>query len=527
MIKALKQETPIESSANPNLVSELRLTYRTTPEITLYQRFNSLHKKSIMLTEKYGDNTWIFQDYLKDIHWKLDFSKQPFLHELKAFTILYLSENTPQATYQVVSYIIKVLRETHEFKFTDFSVESLGTFYVSVYQCLLAFLDFIEFDMTKSRFYLERISEKAKVNTSSRPLPGFQSVLAFDDLLTHFIAYDLKQFPQYYPVVLWWKLTMIIPIRPIEFFTLKVHDFEETPTAYYIHIERSLKSHLKENKPNKIPLLSHFQISKEIYMLFISYINTINVGPEGYIFNTDGGAWLKYSREFMGRNVLINLLNKFFDEIVSKKYGYIVLDSETQDVLHEKEIEKITYGDTRHYAFLNLLLQGYNPYSIAQLGGHRSLNEQNHYYDGMTSFCTSKAYSLAFGHALPNNDSAPISISAQRIENLRKENLDDSSARSIPGGYCLSQNFPYECVSAECSTGECPLFVSNDLQAIKASQISIRQSMDRKVDLLKSILFKDPTDSTTREETCNGLQEDIIKLSRLLQNEAAIKGDST
>ena len=61
------------------------------------------------------------------------------------------------------------------------------------------------------------------------------------------------------------------------------------------------------------------------------------------------------------------LIDLFYSEIIEKKYEDYTIK------------RRLLPGDTRHLAFMSLLLQGLAPIEIAMLGGHTNLISQDHY----------------------------------------------------------------------------------------------------------------------------------------------------
>jgi len=67
------------------------------------------------------------------------------------------------------------------------------------------------------------------------------------------------------------------------------------------------------------------------------------------------------------RNNLRDLINSFYDLVIEKKYKDFSIN------------KRLKPGDTRHLAFMSLLLQGVSPIEIAMLGGHTTLDAQSRY----------------------------------------------------------------------------------------------------------------------------------------------------
>lgn len=101
-------------------------------------------------------------------------------------------------------------------------------------------------------------------------------------------------------IVLWWELTKVIPIRPIEFFTLRKNSFFIDNNRCYINVKRAKL----KNKQYEIPLLDKIGISKEIYDLFAQYIEANEKylpNPDSFLFNVD--IFNKYNRaQFLMRD---------------------------------------------------------------------------------------------------------------------------------------------------------------------------------------------------------------------------------
>lgn len=521
MINALLEEKTVEKSQNQSLVVVRRRTYKKMSEFELHKMFTEEQAQEKIISSLYSQNEWVLLDRYRDFQYPLSFKTVPLKDELKAFTVIYLEDNQPSTVATAVRFLFKVLEETNGLQKDVINIKNLGAYTTYMTDILIAFLSFIEADEVKTRIIIETIKTHEKESSNkSRSLPNIQSVMLFNRIIEDFINKYLEEIPVFYPIVLWWKLTMIIPMRPIEFFQLKATDFYEDNGTYWIHIQRSLKSGENDGK-HRIPLITEFQIDRATYNLFCTYLNSIELGDQGFIFNSEG-IDIRYDREFMGRHVLGYLHDKFYKVVIEEIYGLTVIDKESKEVLGKREIERINYGDTRHLAFLDLIVSGFNPYTIAQLGGHRQLSTQNFYYAGITTFCTSKAYSLAYGIIELDNTNA-LAMTNWRKNELLKNTADLSSCRRISNGYCTSKNFPYECGSADCAHGECPYHISDNAADISEQKKRIQEDMERKVEILKSIMYKEPNDSITRSEVTNGLQEDIVKLARLVKCETLPK----
>lgn len=519
MGKALKKQEIIENGSARGVIMESAIRYSTLSEIELRNIFARMVAEEKILPCKYTDNEWILTGRLKDKYQYIEFEglSKDIRNKIKAYTLCLLDKNESESTGTYVSMIIDVVDITDVFSSSTTEVleylrnKEIGE---STYSAFLDFLTFIEIDDSETRVFKEALSENI-TKVSVRTLPCFQSVMAFDDIINKLLKNDFETVKEFYPILLWWKLTMVIPMRPIEFFTLKNTSFYQKEKRYYIKIERSLKSDPTNKKNHPIGLVTDFQITKQLYDLFQSYINIVELKDAGYIFNSSEHNF-KYDREFVGRGIFNYNLNKFYDKIVKEKYGFTVLEKETKQFLDEKEIEKINFGDTRHLSFLNLIISGYNPYTIAQLGGHRELSSQMSYYSGATSYCTSKAFSFALG--IDNLDVHTMPIAEWRQNQIMMTSTDLSKAIEIDGGYCTCPNFPYECYTATCRSGKCKYFVNPDGSILVNEIKEVEDDISRKVELLRLMIYKEPNDCVERAEIIGALKDQILALGRLYKN---------
>lgn len=238
-------------------------------------------------------------------------------------------------------------------------------------------------------------------NYAKRELPKNSDIFTFDYYLKKLYKENdsdlLKKL--YMPVLLWWKITTVIPLRPSEFsFKLKRNCIFEEDGKYYLKIDRVKIKSKENNRKNKrtdasIPLLSKIGITKNIFLLIKEYLDLITPLDETgktllsykayrvflekyyktykpnniYSRKLIDNQVLKRDVEHFNREILQSLINSFYTEVIKLKYN-------------DNSITKtLNVGDTRHLAFSSLLLQGVSPLEIAMLGGHTTLSSQNHY----------------------------------------------------------------------------------------------------------------------------------------------------
>lgn len=281
---SVKRKEIINDTRTP-LVVERKVTYGSISEFELREKFFALQKTGYIINESFSDDEWIVRNELKDAASHLHINKN--MYKLKAFTLVY-AENTDAKTLgKAIAFILKILKVSDNLKNQYIDTRKIGqstAYFTHVFEL---YLDFAEEDVAENRIILERIVESEVNNNNSRKLPNYQSILLLDFLIERFISEDLDKNLKYYPIVLWWKLTMIIPMRPTEFFTLRKSDFHKDENGCFINIHRSKKSDPNNKDPHEIELIDFFKIDEKLYDLFIDYINKTEFfeAGEGYLFN--------------------------------------------------------------------------------------------------------------------------------------------------------------------------------------------------------------------------------------------------
>ena len=280
---------------------------------------------------------------------------------------------------------------------------------------------------------------------------------------------------KYFPIYLWWRITNIIPMRPSEFIRTKKDCTDIKDNKYYLRIGRKKRKPNELSKKRVIPLCDEVEINKEIYDLIAEYIELTNIQDEEYLLAlkvyTDYRSYkglIEYRSTFKDRfneKHLGKLLDEFYEEAVVGKYNVIskqkndLFENEDEEQIeneddkqdgNENSITKINLGDTRHFAFCSLMLQGFNPLAIAALGGHSSLESQMNYHRHLDSYISCQTYLLK--QVLKQKmsvDGLNGNVKTSRELALQSYN-ENTSTLEVDGGWCCSVNFPNECTSIRC-----------------------------------------------------------------------------
>lgn len=390
-----------EGSASGYCVIQTRITDEIALSDCEYM-FVELKGKGIIRSNSFSDNVWIgyYDLYETNIYFdfNIDTSQEMILSFKKYILIkLYLKKNEVKTVKQAFEHIKDMLSKTNVF-----DIDTLSNFkkYVSNNQTLLYLSnckEFLQFCTFKDacEFYSKIKKFSIQRNPRSREIPDYESILKYDCLIRDFIDIgniDLRI--KYYPILIWWMLSTIIPLRPSEFVLLKRNCIYKAEDKCYIHIER-VKSKA-DRKKHAIPIMTEFQIPETLFEFISDFIDCANeIDSSGYLVSDD--FYIKQ----LGRNYKRNkdkitlqkfniLFKKFEKEVVEDIYHYEIVALGT--VEKDSQIEKIRLGDTRHLAFMNMLMQGLNPLYIQRIGGHYTLEEQLSYCNHLDTVTSANAH---------------------------------------------------------------------------------------------------------------------------------------
>lgn len=358
--------------------------------------------------------------------------KSTFKEVVKCWIAINFSSITPKRVRNSYKELVDFVNISRCFDTTDETIEIVKEYLNSLnpnnkYAVCLFVLNFLNYyeeidvDGDYSGLLLvmkDSISHKDLVNV--RILPRTKDLLLFNLILNDFFSKTKSDSPDYYfysPLLLWWNLTTLIPIRPFEFCGIKREGFINEEGKYFIHLPRSYAKGKKRANKHNIQVPDKLPISKELYDLLFSYKESTDKFGESETllsYNSVRWAWkVSNSQGHGGKRtnrfpyaVLRRLLLQFYDEVVEREYSLLVRPWKEQ--LSDREIFKnnehkrnrellqlvkgnndddvypiqrqLRLGDTRHIALMNMQRLGYHPVEMARFAGHTNLRTQNHYH---------------------------------------------------------------------------------------------------------------------------------------------------
>ncbi|WNF38503.1 tyrosine-type recombinase/integrase [Bacillaceae bacterium IKA-2] len=500
------------------------------------RKFEALKEKGIVKTNSYYDDVWsVTRNSTKESAFlKFDIDMYPDLKEgLKCFSIYELNRVTGGTVQSNLNIIKKSILISQGFDsemvevLEEFITESENEDSYKRAKAIINFLQFLNHDNTE--LYQEYLAFFSPPNPNVRKLIKFNDLLLFGASIEKFIQ-DCSKLERlnYYPIILWWKITNIIPTRASEFYNLK-WDCLSTEGEHTILSMTRLKL-----RNGEIPKVSKIPISDSIKKLIEEYKRDVEgFGETTKLLSTP--AYIFANKNYLGVNNIEDYSADFksgrFSRLLNQFYNDIVIDKQGNPF----NVQRLKPMDTRHYAFMNMLLQGFNPLTIARMGGHKTLVAQTHYHQHVEEFADSYVYSLTKLRSMKNYDLSPVEYvnstnSIMQRSIIRSQNFNEYYHEVDPFGHCTYDLESYGCpFGANCK--ECDFFyLSKDergnpdvidwLQDSSTSlaknireQIAfmIEVSKNVKVDMSQLSWFADVDEELKR--TSNNLSSLIVKKS--------------
>jgi hypothetical protein len=483
------------------LVVKRNVTFNQADYQNYVNMFADLIEDEALVNCEFDDNRWyVCDDYLT---YTLSFNYElyPEINKmLKCYTALKMAEKHVGATtaYSELVQIQKSIQISNLFNLENLVeyTESIKNWSDTDKQGLYFVREFLTFcTLNDSAEYIDIIQDVKIPPSQVRPLPSYKSILKFHYLLTDYMDNaDSFEKERYFPLLIWWLITKIIPMRPIEFDILKrncMSPGKDTGT-YFIHIERK-KFRYGHVSFRKIEPLNDIQVTKEIYDLVQEYLQMVDPNEknlrllsyksycEHHPLRRDIPT-TKKNPDIMTTGELRTLLLLFYDRVISEKFTVIEKANGLQEI-GDNEIERICIGDTRHIAFCEMLLQGLNPLTIAQIGGHNTLNEQMFYQKHLAIYIDAKTYLLS----KILSDRIFGSVNRTNVNEILKKGIiaraelgdEFYTFLKVPGGRCNNKNFPHECILDDCLF-HIPYFIPDDTltqEMINSSLLKVNKEL--------------------------------------------------
>ena len=386
---------------------------------------------------------------------------------LKAYTVVrLLSGRAPITIYNEVALIKKVILESTGFtnleKLKIFLEIQNQTHSYQGYQMCIDVKRFLSFyRISNSEEVIDICTNHQLLKKTVRELPVFEDIMIFDDVVNdYFQNHPTEETIEYLPIMLWWLLTNILPLRPSEFLLLEkdcLEFHENYASPYKIKVPRTKND---SNSPGFVIRYDSIEIDEKAYTIIKNAIHQLNTidSESDYLFPVE--LLLAFRKvKLKKKNERINLRD--FGLLKKNFYEKVV-----EGIYEKYDLERIKSGDTRHFAIINMALQGFNMLSIARMAGHDVIKSQFSYYSHAEHFSQSYVYRLAqkkvenkIGDEMSSGIIGWKRYVYDKGKSTKIENLEDIVGR-VKYGYCTEQkaNFPETCIEY-CEY--CPMYSFN------------------------------------------------------------------
>lgn len=561
MILLLAIKTIIKASPNEYIAAYENVYFSMKYIDKYHQLFKKRQEQGAILENcKFESKTWMLRTGMKvtATYFELDeisfikqarcrnfkFTYEELIIALKSFILYSLDKYYHYTLKHFYLGFKTIVNETNYF-----SIEKLNDFnnrhikddsYLESQSVLLQFLSYFEnFNIDERYYYVMeqhyfKLINLLKENNKRRDLPSFETVFKFNDLIEDFIQIaSIKEREKYYPIILWWKITSIIPLRTGEFTVIPYDCISEENGSYFLILRRSSLKGRSSNRVVENHTLEfcyskqRIRINKEIFDLIAEYKKIVdhydfleNFYGEDLneqkrrdfllsrrsaitFFKSRNTVSQAYILDYFNSRQLYDLLNYFFEEIVYGKYGLNVVEK-SKSTLIGNDLNKIQIMDTRHFAMMNMAFLNIDPYIIKELAGHESICSAYHYIGHLKVF--SKCLSLSIAKQIAKQQKNIISNEERnRIMNfdlhdlsnghLRYKKINDdeyinslNNQKEVDGGKCTYTRNDYEpCKARNGIHAGCIYFIPDEegLEKINNKYHENNDIIDAEVETLK------------------------------------------
>jgi integrase len=395
------------------------------------------------------------------------------------------------------SCAVEVLEKNYEIGLTD---------YINI-------IDFFEFSMIDiiSESDLNRILNlDIKKSYESKRLPNFASIFDFIDIIEHFyLNASSGELSRYYPIILWWKISSVIPLRPSEILATEYNCLIKQNEKYFMNIRRS--------KGKEMSVLLSEGATVEGYY----YRDNIEITSDVYNFINKYKAFLKqriddtkieflFSKKLYIQSKCVNyvdmneqiitskqlfyLLDDFYATIIQNKYNKIpcrlVNGMSMKDIDNDKYIDQLRPYDSRHIAIINLIILGNEPQTVMKLAGHHRMRTTQGYYNHIEEYCD--AYSISFAKKMKLKDinkSEMITSDKCYSAQADLELVLNQYSHKVEGGICSYALKDFQpCYKVEGKHYKCPYFICSDKEKLNNDIIEINNELKNEIEILKDIV---------------------------------------
>lgn len=531
---------------NPYL-TEYEVTYTTN-------LISELKSKGVFLSKSFYDDIWLFShEYSPGRTIKLDCGKidndlnreekllikcwiGSLLEKYRPSTCIHYFRHFCIAVNITKFFSLDRINHFVEWLHEDHITNNEKTYVLST---VFSFFDFSEID-NSSKYLAKLYDVRNKIKFVKNPiqLPSSKYILLFSYYLEKYFA-DIKKDKLsddeeiikktilFYPILIWWNLTTIIPIRSTEFCLIKRDSISKEGNRFFLTITR-----IKKPLNDAVNYYNKIEINESMYHLLNNYIELTEEYGESetlisyrsliYADNPGRRELQKRDLNSFNKNNLEKLLKRFYKEVINEYYHINVPAN-----------QKLSPNDTRHIAFVSLMMQGISPVEIARLGGHRTIAAQYHYSFHKEYWIDNEVFKLIKNYKNISNFDNNIRYIPENVKLKAFESPTSSFRGELEIGYCSDSLI--RCEAKECMLCSHWRIDLDDLK-VKHDQIieKVNKNHDNLMELM-NFIYKIHTNTALNimtpehlenekdlEQTHLNVKSELQNLSKLIQIERSI-----
>jgi hypothetical protein len=522
------------------------------------EMFESYIKKGVIKNCSFYDESWTVETAKRKINIIFKFNELQFekakesgtfvngfnISDLnlstRAYILYQLNVETTRAMNAVIVSLRKLLNQNFLTK-NEVSGHSLKIkeCYYRLYKLYFRFIDDY-FNNEELLDDLEQVYNKFinSFTIGKRPLPAMETMFRFNDIIEKFIKattngykdYDEFNFSddnerkffrlKYFPVILWWKITSILPLRVHEFCVTPNNCFSKKGGKYFNFRRSQLKGGSKQKDFNhtldscyskeEIPigtgtraLINEYLDLVKLYDAMEDFYGYGSKGPINREFllsyraykhamkeTYNGSRYLRYidEDEFFSQKHLNRLLDWFLIEIVNGRLGIDIVSKNKEigvEQLLGSQMNDICLMDTRHFAIMNMVFMGYEPATLQRIIGHKTVSQSYSYFNHAEIFSNCYILNVATQKAFENNSKQKEAIFKMNFDEIFGQEGDakrrlriikykkqvekgEITPKKLKHGECMYlKNDLVPCKLLRAKHGRCRFFLPNDEVSLK------------------------------------------------------------
>lgn len=226
----LQRRKIIEELTEKHILESIEYINFNFKEIYIYKEmFQEMKHNGIVSAGEFEEYLWKFEGEEHDYYLKFDCEIYGEINMvLKCFSLQKLFNGILIATVQKnVRTIKEAMRITKGFRknkllHLEDKLNQFGE--TKKFNMAISIKEFLVFyNLPHSDVYIELCTRFNTKVFNVRGLPNYHDILIFDSVLNELFKTNSssEKKMQYYPLLLWWRITRIIPMRPTEFYSLR------------------------------------------------------------------------------------------------------------------------------------------------------------------------------------------------------------------------------------------------------------------------------------------------------------------